>query len=99
MVELLADIRRRYASLGNEPAAVQIYYLAMPPALRIDGGLGTHWMLPPVVPLTDRLEVRGEAVKRAIYELYRGSADPSVSPWYEPHVEDAERLRGVREEV
>jgi hypothetical protein len=43
MVDLIADIKRRYAALGGK---LHVHYLAMPLVLRSNGGLGTHWMLP-----------------------------------------------------
>jgi hypothetical protein len=44
--ELLDDIRRLYASSGQDPARfVRFHYLPMPALLRRSGSFGTHWML------------------------------------------------------
>ena len=43
IAELLADVGRAYERVGGR---VVFHDLSMPAFLRIDGGLGTHWMLP-----------------------------------------------------
>lgn len=46
--ELLDDVTRLYA---EQHSKVYYHELAMPDFLRIDGGLGTHWMLPRMVKI------------------------------------------------
>ena len=66
--ELLEDVKRLYAGRqGN------VYYheLAMPDFLRIDGGLGTHWMLPRTVEIKiPSKETSGKAQKNAVLDAY-----------------------------
>ncbi|MGI8783087.1 MAG: patatin-like phospholipase family protein [Acidobacteriota bacterium] len=85
MVELVAEIKKLYAHLGA-PDGVHLHYLAMPDALRTRGGLGTHWMLPAQVNLTDPDPLKpGEAdaylidslsVRDWIDDLHQSSAGP-----------------------
>lgn len=96
MTELFHDIKSRYKSLGGE---VELHYLAMPKPLRIDSGLGTHWMLPEQVTIRGEKETReisGQAAKRVVYELHRGEG--AGEPWY--RVEDSfESTSKVVEEI
>jgi hypothetical protein len=50
MLELIGDLKRQYAALGGR---LVVHYLPMPAVLRMRGGLGTHWMMPERVTLTD----------------------------------------------
>ncbi|HEX9628144.1 MAG TPA: hypothetical protein VGA00_14480 [Acidiferrobacterales bacterium] len=50
MLELVGEVRRQYAALGGR---LVVHYLPMPAVLRVRGGLGTHWMMPERVTLTD----------------------------------------------
>lgn len=54
--ELLDDVARRYGTMctdgGQRCGKVFYHDLAMPKFLRIDSGLGTHWMLPRTVKMT-----------------------------------------------
>ena len=83
MLELLEEIKDELERIGGKPARerIDIHYLGMPGPLRIDGGLGTHWMLARDVRLgdpaecnpgdrRDTLQVSGLAVRNAIYGLF-----------------------------
>jgi hypothetical protein len=71
--ELETQIRRIYEDLGKgspseqsfkdegpaqKPALFRVHYLPMPSIFRIDGGIGTHWMMPNVIVL-GKTEVAG----------------------------------------
>lgn len=51
MLELVAGAERKYDQLGK--GRFVTHYLPMPAVLRMRGGLGTHWMMPQRVTLTD----------------------------------------------
>ena len=83
MKELLEEIRDELERIAGVPARdlIDIHYLAMPGPLRIDGGLGTHWMLARDVRLGDpgecgparpqkQIKVSGLAMRNAIYGLF-----------------------------
>ncbi len=82
MMELLAQVQSLYHARGGA-ATIELHYLAMPPVLRMRGGLGTHWMLPTRVPLqqdafaapdparAETITVTGAAVKDVIVDLHR----------------------------
>lgn len=53
MTELVLQIRALWADLHGSPTDLRFHYLAMPTTLRIRGGIGTHWMMPRFVKLTD----------------------------------------------
>ena len=96
MLELLEEIKDELERVGGRPARerVDIHYLAMPGPLRIDGGLGTHWMLARNLQLgnpaecdpekqRDPLQVSGLAARNAIYGLFlkeRGMAQALSCP-------------------
>ena len=83
MKELLEEVRGELERIVGAPAPdlIDIHYLAMPGPLRIDGGLGTHWMLARDVTLGDpgecgparpqkQIRVSGLAMRNAIYGLF-----------------------------
>ena len=81
MEELLARLTREYRRVSANPEAkVHLHYLAMPAALRIRGGLGTHWMMPPGAYLMEVTEpdpdaaeeywVEREDLERLIVQLH-----------------------------
>ncbi|MCA9737923.1 MAG: patatin-like phospholipase family protein [Gemmatimonadota bacterium] len=88
MQELVTEIRRLYGALGAEDPeeAVRLHYLEMPPVLRVEGGLGTHWMLPERVTLARaprggpgadaRTVVDGLAVRDVIFALHSAETTP-----------------------
>lgn len=51
--QLLAAIETQLSALAGKPTTVQIHYLAMPTAFRSRGGVGTHWMMPKTVTITN----------------------------------------------
>lgn len=51
MLELIASAERKYQGLNH--GRLVTHYLPMPAVLRTRGGLGTHWMMPQAVTLTD----------------------------------------------
>src|SRR5262249_36074 len=51
--QLIAGIERRAAELTGKPTKLHLHYLAMPMAFRMRGGVGTHWMLPEDVTITN----------------------------------------------
>jgi hypothetical protein len=79
-LELASQIKRLYAELHaeqlkdkdiqanvpNEGPMFETHYLPMPSAFRIDGGVGTHWMLPETVRLGPPT-VRGVDMESDIY--------------------------------
>jgi hypothetical protein len=82
MKELQNEIQTAMEELGGK---MDIHYLAMPGQLRVDGGLGTHWMLPGKIRLSApeicSAEARerhldgetpktGTQVRNAIYDLF-----------------------------
>ncbi len=83
MKELIKEIQDELERIGGKSARelIDVHYLAMPGPLRIDGGLGTHWMLAQDVRLGDpaecgpdrphkQIEVSGLALRNAIYGLF-----------------------------
>ncbi len=54
MLELIASAKEKYQRLGN--GQIVTHYLPMPAVLRMRGGLGTHWMMPQTVTLSDICE-------------------------------------------
>jgi hypothetical protein len=50
---LLINIESRLAALAGEPTKLHIHFLPMPAAFRSRGGVGTHWMLPRHVNITN----------------------------------------------
>jgi hypothetical protein len=87
MIELMEDVQIEYDKLqefmqppkGGED--IHFRYLPMPSVLRMRGGLGTHWMLPSKVTLTNVVPpkqckahqetVEGETVAYIIRDLHR----------------------------
>jgi hypothetical protein len=49
--ELLARIGALHERVTGRPGGVKVVYLPMPDALRAAGTFGTHWMMPPTVPI------------------------------------------------
>ena len=86
MKELLDQVQDEFEGLGGPEARelVDIHYLDMPGPLRVDGGLGTHWMLAGSVKLGEPAQcdpklrgrtfnsprVSGRAVRNVAYGLY-----------------------------
>jgi len=73
--ELLDEVRLLYASAGG---TIHFHDLAMPEFMRIDGGLGTHWMLPRYVKLTnpdpgvdETLPLDSFALRQVIEDLHQ----------------------------
>jgi hypothetical protein len=74
-----------------------LHYLTMPEALLVDGGLGTHWMRPETVVLSQpeisdpkrrkKLRVDAANVFEVVYNLYRGP-NHAGNNWHAPF-EDA----------
>lgn len=83
MDELVAQINDLCRDLSGGEDKVHLHYLAMPNTLRMRGGLGTHWMLPHTVRLSDTSErdpnkaydesvrVDSEVVQKLISELHQ----------------------------
>jgi hypothetical protein len=116
MKELIKEIQDELTRIGVEDAQQQIgiHYLAMPGPLRIDGGLGTHWMLARDVRLGDpavcgpdrahkQIEVSGLALRNAVYGLFlkdRSSAE-SLScsgDWSQDLKSEVQRIWDLLEE-
>lgn len=83
MKELLEEVEDELERMGGATARgrLDVHYLAMPGPLRVDGGLGTHWMLagslrlgePSVCDPKARRRgapVRGTAVRNVTYGLF-----------------------------
>jgi hypothetical protein len=51
--QLIAAIERRAGALTGQTTKLHLHYLAMPTAFRSRGGVGTHWMLPEFVTITN----------------------------------------------
>ena len=50
--ELFLRLENEYTKIDSK-AKVDMHYLAMPAALRLRGGLGTHWMMPPEIKISN----------------------------------------------
>jgi hypothetical protein len=83
---------------GRATKLVHFHYLALPTVFRSHGGVGTHWMLPPNVPLQpvdvfsskqpDGLELSAEAVQRLLIDLHNQKGEPELD-----HYQESERAR------
>ncbi len=80
--ELLQEVTDLYATAGGR---VHFHDLAMPEFMRIDGGLGTHWMLPRYVHLTDPDPASNEtvtldsfALRQVIEDLHQSGPSAAV---------------------
>lgn len=70
------------AQLAAHQSSLRVVYLPMPDALRAAGTFGTHWMMPPRVPLgapsgspvDELLEVESERVIELVDSLFREDA-------------------------
>jgi hypothetical protein len=89
MTELVQQIRSLWTELRGEPANLQFHYLAMPTTLRIRGGIGTHWMMPRFVKLTDPnrdcrhpdlVTVDNATVRALIDRLHQTQPTPPSAP-------------------
>ena len=49
--DLLLSANDRYKRISNGTEGVRMVYLPMPDVIRSAGAFGTHWMMPPEVPL------------------------------------------------
>ena len=67
MRELLVEVREDLISLGGQ---LDLHYLEMPDPLRVNGGLGTHWMFPTEVRLGDPIS---ETCRENQIQRLRGS--------------------------
>jgi hypothetical protein len=117
MKELIEEIQDELERIGGKSARklIDVHYLAMPGPLRIDGGLGTHWMLARNVRLGDpaecgpdrphkQIEVSGLALRNAVYGLFLEdrSAAKSLScseDWSLDVENDVERIWKLLEEM
>jgi len=90
MEELIFEINDLCQELTGKENHVRLHYLSMPNTLRMRGGLGTHWMLPKTVKLTDTtardpddakaVRVSSDVVRKLICELHQTNALYSVNP-------------------
>jgi hypothetical protein len=83
---LLQRVNDQYRRLARRPGDIQLVYLPMPDALRAAGTFGTHWMMPPRVPLgaalprqqNKQVQLESGVVIELIDALFR----PDFSPAY-----------------
>jgi hypothetical protein len=88
MEELVFEINDLCQELTGKENHVRLHYLSMPNTLRMRGGLGTHWMLPKTVKLTDTtardpdhaksVRVSSDVVRKLICELHQTNVLYSV---------------------
>ncbi|MFO0941403.1 MAG: hypothetical protein U0930_11610 [Pirellulales bacterium] len=97
-LELQNQLIANYASLHNElpaeirgsnPPKIELYEIPMPSCLRIDGGIGTHWMLPDTVTVSNseakpgepkNVLLSGKTVRALIEDLHRDEGQQLTFP-------------------
>jgi hypothetical protein len=90
MEELVSEIAELCRQITGTDNLLRLHYLAMPNTLRMRGGLGTHWMLPLTVKLSDAaardpdaaesVRISGAVVRKLISELHQTNVLYRIKP-------------------